>query len=61
MSYNEFRRWLKSQGATFKTKKSGTSHQIVTLNGKSSIFPDHRNKEMGNGLIRAIKEDLGLK
>jgi mRNA interferase HicA len=33
----------------------------VTLNGKSSIFPDHGAKEMKTGLVEGIKKDLGIK
>jgi mRNA interferase HicA len=33
----------------------------VTLNGKTTIFPDHGAKEMKTGLAEAIKKDLGIK
>jgi len=59
MSYSEFRKWLKSQGATFKSAKG--SHFKVTLNGVTTIFPDHGKKEMGKGLVEKIKKDLGIK
>lgn len=61
MSYSEFRRWLAKQGATFEAHKAGSSHYRVTLNGKTTIFPDHGAKEMGKGLVEAIKKQLGLK
>lgn len=61
MKYSEFRKWLSSQGAVFASKKKGTSHKKVTLNGKSTIFPDHGAKEIGTGLVEKIKKDLGLK
>ncbi len=59
MSYSEFRRWLKQQGAEFVPAKG--SHFRVTLGGRSTIFPDHGKKEMGKGLVEKIKRDLGLK
>jgi mRNA interferase HicA len=59
MSYNEFRRWLKSQGATFVPAKG--SHFKVTLNGVTTVFPDHGKKEIGKGLVEKIKKDLEIK
>jgi mRNA interferase HicA len=59
MKYSEFRKWLKQQGATFKPAKG--SHFKVTLNGVTTIFPDHGSKEIGTGLVEKIKKDLGLK
>lgn len=58
MKSTEFKRWLTDQGATFKTGKG--SHLKVTLNGKQSVLPMH-NKELGTGLVQAIKKQLGLK
>jgi mRNA interferase HicA len=59
MKYSEFKRWLEQQGASFSPGKG--SHLHVTLNGRTSIFPYHASKEIGNGLVRKIKKDLGLK
>ncbi|MBN9617323.1 MAG: mRNA interferase [Acidobacteriales bacterium 59-55] len=58
MKSSEFKRWLAEQGATFKTGKG--SHLKVTLNGRQSVLPMH-NKELGTGLVQAIKKQLGLK
>jgi mRNA interferase HicA len=55
---SEFKRWLAEQGATFKSGKG--SHLKVSLNGKNSVLPMH-NKELGTGLVNAIKKQLGLK
>ena len=55
---NEFKRWLAAQGATFKSGKG--LHFKVFLNGKQSILPMH-NRELGAGLVNAIKKQLGLK
>ena len=55
---SEFKRWLADQGATFKPGKG--SHLKVTLNGRNSVLPMH-GKELGTGLVAAIKKQLGLK
>ncbi len=55
---SEFKRWLKEQGAIFKAGKG--SHLKVSLHGKNSILPMH-HKELGTGLVQAIKKQLGLK
>jgi mRNA interferase HicA len=55
---SEFKRWLAEQGATFKSGKG--SHLKVSINGKNSVLPMH-NKELGTGLVNAIKKQLGLK
>jgi mRNA interferase HicA len=54
----EFKRWLAEQGATFKSGKG--SHLKVSVNGRYSVLPMH-NKELGTGLVQAIKKQLGLK
>jgi len=58
MKSSEFKRWLTEQGAKFKTGKG--SHLRVYLNGRQSILPMH-NKDLGAGLVNAIKKQLGLK
>jgi mRNA interferase HicA len=58
MKSSEFKRWLTGQGATFKAGKG--SHLKVSLHGKNSVLPMH-NKELGTGLVQAIKKQLGLK
>jgi len=55
---SEFKRWLAEQGADFKPGKG--SHLKVSLNGRNSVLPMH-NKELGSGLVNAIKKQLGLK
>jgi mRNA interferase HicA len=55
---SEFKRWLAEQGVTFKPGKG--SHLKVTVNGRNSVLPMH-NKELGTGLVQAIKKQLGLK
>ncbi len=58
MKSSEFKRWLTDRGATFQAGKG--SHLKVTLNGNKSVLPMH-NKELGTGLVAAIKKQLGLK
>jgi mRNA interferase HicA len=58
MKSTEFKRWLAEQGATFKAGKG--SHLKVSLNGRNSVLPMH-HKELGTGLVQAIKKQLGLK
>jgi mRNA interferase HicA len=58
MKSSEFKRWLSDRGASFKPGKG--SHLKVTLNGRHSVLPMH-NKELGKGLVAAIKKQLDLK
>jgi mRNA interferase HicA len=62
MNASEFRRWLKRQGCTFKTHKGGSGHLTVQRDAMTSQLPIHGGgKELGAGLVRKIKKDLGLK
>jgi mRNA interferase HicA len=57
----EFKRWLAAQGCTFEAKKAGSGHLIVRRDGRKSELPMHGGKkELGVGLIRKIKRDLGV-
>lgn len=53
MKSSEFKRWLEAQGAIYKLGKG--SHLKVSLNARNSVLPMH-NKELGTGLVNAIKE-----
>jgi mRNA interferase HicA len=56
----QFKRWLARQGCTFEPGHGG--HLIVRLGSRKSVLPMHgRAKELGTGLVQAIKKDLGLK
>jgi mRNA interferase HicA len=60
MTSAQFKRFLAREGATFEPGKGG--HLIATLNGKKAVLPMHgSNKELGTGLVNAIKKQLGLK
>lgn len=62
MNAQEFRKWLARQGCTFETKKGGSGHIIVRRGDRKSELPMHGGrKELGTGLINAIKKQLGLK
>jgi mRNA interferase HicA len=58
MKYSEFRRWLLRQGCRLEASKG--SHYKVYFRDRYTIFPDHGSKEIGSGLVRKIKKDLGL-
>ncbi len=61
MNASELRRWLKKQGCSFETHKGGSGHLTVRRDGKKSQLPMHgASKELGPGLIKKIKRDLGL-
>jgi mRNA interferase HicA len=58
----EFKKWLAKQGCTFETKKAGSGHLIVRRGEFKSELPMHgARKELGTGLVNAIKKQLGLK
>ncbi len=60
MKYSEFQRWLIAQGATVNKQGGKGSHRKVTLNGKTTTFPYHSSKEIGEGLRKKILKDLDL-
>jgi mRNA interferase HicA len=56
----EFKRWLQKQGCTFEAGRGG--HLTVRLGDKVTDLPTHgKQKELGTGLVKAIKRHLGLK
>ena len=60
MTSAEFKRWLHGQGCTFEPGKGG--HLIVRCGDKKSVLAiNGKQKELGTGLVNAIKRDLGLK
>ena len=59
MTSAEFKRWLLARGCTFEPGKGG--HLIVRRGDRMSVLPMHgKQKELGAGLVNAIKRDLGL-
>jgi mRNA interferase HicA len=61
MKHSEFKNWLKAQGCTFETAKGKGSHIVVHYHGRKTVMPFHASKEIGKGLVHAIKKQLGLK
>lgn len=62
MNAKELKKWLAVQGCTFETKKGGSGHLIVRRGSLKSELPMHgAGKELGTGLVNAIKKQLGLK
>jgi len=59
MNSKQMKKWLEQLGATFAPGKG--SHLKVFLNGRQSSLPMHGTAELGTGLKRAIKRQLGLK
>jgi mRNA interferase HicA len=59
MNSSQFRRYLAKQGCTFEPGKGG--HLIVRLGERKSVLPQHGGaKQLGTGLMKAIKKDLGI-
>jgi mRNA interferase HicA len=58
----EFKKWLAARGCTFESKKGGSGHLVVRRGDKVTDLPMHGSrKELGTGLVNAIKKQLGLK
>lgn len=56
----EFKRWLTKQGCTFEAGRGG--HLTVRKGDKVTDLPMHgKQKELGTGIVNAIKKQLGLK
>ena len=59
VSSREFKRWLAKQGCTFEPGRGG--HLIVRRGERMSVLPMHgKQKELGTGLVKAIKKQLDL-
>ena len=62
MNAQELKKWLAAHGCTFETKKVGSGHLVVRRGQLKSEIPMHgARKELGTGLVNAIKKQLGLK
>jgi mRNA interferase HicA len=60
MTANEFKRWLAKQGCTFEEGRGNGGHIIVWFGDKQTTLPMHGKKDLGTGLVAAIKKHLGL-
>ncbi|MDX2113928.1 MAG: type II toxin-antitoxin system HicA family toxin [Alphaproteobacteria bacterium] len=61
MRYSEFRKWLKDHGCTFDESRGKGGHITIYFWDKKTVMPFHGNKEIGKGLVHAIKKQLGMK
>lgn len=62
MNAQELKKWLAARGCTFEPKRGGSGHLIVKFGDCKSELPMHgARKELGTGLVNAIKKQLGLK
>ncbi|EMC0409893.1 type II toxin-antitoxin system HicA family toxin [Vibrio fluvialis] len=57
MKHSEFLKWLVEQGVEVR---EGSKHTKLYYNGRQSTFPRHPAKELGKGLEKRIKKQLGL-
>jgi len=58
MKASEFRRYLRQHGCTFE---EGKRHTLVRRGKRFATLPRHGAKELGTGLVEAIRKQLGLK
>ena len=59
MTSSQLKRWLSQQGCTFEPGHGG--HLLVRRGLRMSVLPMHgSSKELGTGLVKKIKKDLGL-
>ena len=58
MKVSEFKRWLKGQGCQIENLKG---HYGVIYGGRKTVMPRHDSKELAQGTMFAILDQLGLK
>lgn len=59
MNSDQFRRYLAKQGCTFEPGRGG--HLDVRRGDRRSYLPQHGGaKQLGLGLMKKIKKDLGI-
>jgi len=57
---SELKRWLEKNGCAFFPGKGG--HLLVRRGNRKSVLPMHgAKKDLGSGLVNAIKKQLGLR
>ena len=58
MNSSQFRRYLTKHGCRFE---EGSRHTMVRRGDRTSAMPRHGgSKQLGTGLMRKIKNDLGI-
>lgn len=61
MTSAELLRWLRKQGCVIDTSRGKGGHVLVLRGDRRTVVPTHGSgKELGSGLVRAIKRDLGF-
>lgn len=59
MTSSQLKRWLAQHGCTFEAGHGG--HLVVRRGNRMSVLPMHGSgRELGTGLVKKIKKDLGL-
>ena len=58
MTFNQFRRYLRSLGAEFD---EGTRHTKVYLNGRQAVLARHGTRDMGEGIRQKILRQLDVR
>jgi mRNA interferase HicA len=62
MNSAEFLRWLRKNGCKVDATSGKGGHAKVSRGSRVSYVPTHgAKKELGTGLVDAIKKQLGLK
>ena len=59
MKYDEFHRLVRANG-WIKLRQMGTSHVIYKKGSRIYPVPYHRGKEIGTGLEKKIRKEMGL-
>jgi len=59
MKCNEFLRLAKKKGWSFHRQGKG-SHEIWCKDEKKVVIPNHGSKELGKGLEKKLKKQMGI-
>lgn len=59
MKSSEFIRLAKKNGWNFYRQGKG-SHEIYRKNNKKIVIPNHGSKELGKGLEKKLRKEMGL-
>lgn len=61
MTSAEFLRWLRKEGCVVEKERGRGGHVMVTRGSRKTFVPTHgSSRELGTGLVKKIKRDLGL-
>jgi len=59
MKYSEFLREAKRKGWVYLRPGKG-SHEIYVKDGKQVSIPNHGSKELGKGMEKSLRKQMGL-